>query len=552
MILDALVIALDLSRSMDAADIKPSRLARARFKINDILRKRVDGQTALLVYAAEPYVVSPLTDDTNTIIAQLPALVADLMPNQGSRPDRALRKAAELLRQAGATRGTVLLVSDGVDAAEAIPAARELNAAGIRTSVLGVGTESGGPIPAQGGFVKQANGDIVVARLDTRQLEALAREGGGTYRALTDDDTDIDALLRVAAPLAGDTADTGLQTDVWREEGPWLLLPLLPLVALLFRRGTLAVFVLAVCLPHSPASAFTAADLWTRPDQRAADLLEAGDPAAASDVFADPAWKAAAAYRAGNYAESLSALEGLDDIESVYNRGNSLARLDRFAEAMAAYENVLERDPEHQDARHNLELLQQLQDQENAEQNQGQNDKPNESSTQDQQAADGSEGQSGQQSRDGAEAEADAATNGGSPGRSGSEDMQNGSPDNAEAAANDNRDNMQAAQPETEANDGRSAGEDSAADAEQAAAASGSQEAKSADRGSSAAGESEDDSAAPDDRPGIAAARESGESEQATEQWLRKIPDDPGGLLRRKFMYQYRQSPQEQEEAEPW
>ncbi|KAF3983350.1 MAG: VWA domain-containing protein, partial [Methylococcales symbiont of Hymedesmia sp. n. MRB-2018] len=79
-----LVIALDLSRSMDAADITPSRLSRARFKVADILRQRKDGQTALIVYAADVFTVTPLTEDNETIISQISALTTDIMPSQGS------------------------------------------------------------------------------------------------------------------------------------------------------------------------------------------------------------------------------------------------------------------------------------------------------------------------------------------------------------------------------------------------------------------------------------------------------------------------------------
>ena len=123
----ALVIALDLSRSMDAEDLKPSRLVRARFKIADLLKQRKDGQTALLVYADDAYSVTPLTDDTDTILSQLKALTTDLMPQQGSRADRAMLKARDLLKQAGARGGDVLLISDGVNKDRDSAVAREVN-----------------------------------------------------------------------------------------------------------------------------------------------------------------------------------------------------------------------------------------------------------------------------------------------------------------------------------------------------------------------------------------------------------------------------------------
>lgn len=111
----ALVIALDLSSSMDAADIKPSRLTRARHKITDILKQRKLGQTALLVYAGSTFVVTPLTDDTATITSLLESLTTDIMPSQGTRTDKALLLAASLLKNADVRQGDILLVTDSIE-----------------------------------------------------------------------------------------------------------------------------------------------------------------------------------------------------------------------------------------------------------------------------------------------------------------------------------------------------------------------------------------------------------------------------------------------------
>ena len=102
----ALVILLDLSRSMAAADLKPSRLVRARLKVEDILRQRREGQTALVVFAGDAFAVTPLTDDHRTIEALLASLDPEIMPVQGSEPGRALEEGAELLHRAGLSMGT--------------------------------------------------------------------------------------------------------------------------------------------------------------------------------------------------------------------------------------------------------------------------------------------------------------------------------------------------------------------------------------------------------------------------------------------------------------
>ena len=111
---DALVIVLDLSYSMKAADLAPSRTDRARQKILDLLAQRREGQTALVAYAGDAFVVSPLTQDANTIKAMLGALDVSIMPVQGSELGEALSLAHDLLEGVSATSGEVIVITDSV------------------------------------------------------------------------------------------------------------------------------------------------------------------------------------------------------------------------------------------------------------------------------------------------------------------------------------------------------------------------------------------------------------------------------------------------------
>ncbi|MGZ8239486.1 MAG: vWA domain-containing protein, partial [Methylobacter sp.] len=190
----ALIIALDLSRSMDATDIKPSRLVMARYKIADILKQRKDGQTALLVYAGDAFTVTPLTDDTETIDSQLSALNTDIMPSQGSNTVSALEKAVELFKQAGLQKGSILLVTDGVDADKTLAAVKSLDK--YQLSILGVGTDDGAPVALpEGGFLKDEQGNIVVPKLNSSELKKLAQAGNGVYQTITANNEDIQAVL---------------------------------------------------------------------------------------------------------------------------------------------------------------------------------------------------------------------------------------------------------------------------------------------------------------------------------------------------------------------
>jgi Ca-activated chloride channel family protein len=504
---DAMVIALDLSRSMDASDINPSRLARARLKLRDILRARAGGETALVVYSANAFTVTPLTDDVDTIGSLINTLSPSLMPSRGSYPSAALTKAERLLEQAQITSGRVLLIADGGVTRSAEGVARRLRDAGHSVSVLAIGTEEGGPIPLErGGFVTDDAGNIALPKTDFRALQRLATAGGGKFARLTTDGSDLRAL-DVAARASNELRDDrgAQQLDRWADAGPWFLLLTLPLVALSFRRGWYAMGAFVLLLPGPRAEALTWQDLWATPDQQGVRLLEQGEPASAAEVFDDPAWRGSAAYRAGSYERSAEAFAALDGADARYNQGNALARAGEFDAAIAAYEAALEIEPEHEDARHNLELLRALQDQQSGEDQQGQQGDPSQQSGE----------QREQQSGDG---------------------EPQGQPEPGE----------QDGEPSQQDKAGESARQSAASDAEQADEIEALQQAM---REAEAAAEARDDQSAP---PMTMAERQMEEQEQALEQWLRRIPDDPGGLLRRKFRYQYRRQGVDQDGNELW
>ncbi|MFB3049342.1 MAG: VWA domain-containing protein, partial [Acidimicrobiia bacterium] len=166
-------------------------LARAKHKILDILKARQEGQTALVIFAGESFVVSPLTDDARTMKALVQSLETNLMPVQGSRPDLALHRGNDLLKQAGIPGGDLLLITDGDVEPATLETIKQVVSKGRRISILGVGTEDGAPIPEKGGFVKDENGVIVVSKVGSASLQSAARAGGGRFSMVTLDDSDL-------------------------------------------------------------------------------------------------------------------------------------------------------------------------------------------------------------------------------------------------------------------------------------------------------------------------------------------------------------------------
>jgi len=510
----AVVIALDLSRSMDAQDLTPSRLTRARLKILDILEARQSGQTALVVYSSNAFTVTPLTTDADTVAALVNSLSTDIMPSRGSYPVAAINKSKQLLEQAGVVFGEVLLVTDGGTSPAAERAAADLQSSGYSLSVLGVGTSQGAPIPrAGGGFVTDRSGNIVVPRLESRELRSLAAAGGGRFAALSADDSDLDVLL--SGPVgSGTTTDESLATDQWQEEGPWLLLLLVPMAAMAFRRGLVLVLLVFLLPIAEPAHAYSWGDLWRTKDQQAQIQLNEGKALEAGELFEDPAWQAVAKYRAGDFAPSAAGFAGQEDVDNLYNLGNALARLGEFATAIDAFEQVLEIDPDMEDALYNRDLLKDLLEQSQDSQSGEQGNQENAS-----ESGGGAEQSEGQSQSD--QAGEEGAT--GEPGAEGDSSVRD--------EENASQEDLEALQKELEK---------AAQEAQQQAGEAQEQQ-----------GMSQEDAES---------MRRAQEQRQAMEQWLRRIPNDPGGLLRRKFRYQYQRQGKDQDgnnlwpddEVQPW
>ncbi|MEM7027136.1 MAG: VWA domain-containing protein [Pseudomonadota bacterium] len=500
-----LVIALDLSLSMLADDIQPSRYERARYEISDLLGKRQEGQTALLVYAGDAFTVTPLTDDIQTIRSQLVALSPNIMPAPGSNTGLALALATDLLEQSGYREGHILFVTDEISNRYEtdIKAAVEK---GYQISVLGIGTENGVPIKLDnGGFLEAPDGSIVIPKLDKTALKTIADIGKGDYQTSQIEDNDVERLQALFSnkKIDGEQQSSDLNSDQWYEVGPWLLLPLLPLLALGFRKGMLCVLACLILVQPEPAMAFDWTSLWKNKDQRGHDALQNNNSELAAELFNDPKWQAAAQYKSENYTEAEAIFSNQSDIQSRYNLANTLARLGRYEDAIKLYDDVIAEDAEHEDAIFNRDLLKQNMEQQQQESDSDNNDSNSDAEQRQQQQSQQQESDSQQQQ---------------------SQQQGQAQPPQGEQQA------KQQPQGQSEPEQG---------DQEQQENAEQQQDKEVTDEE-----QSQNQIAEMQD--------ELDEGQQASEQWLRRIPDDPAGLLRRKFKYQYQQRDRAQTQENYW
>ena len=507
----ALILIMDLSPSMLAEDLKPSRLARARYKLIDILKTRSEGYSALVVYGGEAYTLSPLTEDSNTIISLVPTLQPSLLPVYGSNTEEAVETALQLAINGGYQQADLLLITDGV-ASQAFGTVQSMisKAGKFRLSILGVGTKQGAPIPTgSGSFVKDSNGAILIPKLSPASLQMLAQNSGGSYRTLSADDSDISALLDVTEGLFPDASkELERDFDLWDDQGFWLIFLLLPILLVSFRKGNIAIILLAPMLFPDSAAAFGWKDLWQTADQQANKALQAGDIETAQALFKDSQWRGSAAYKAGDYKTAIDDFLLIDSADSHYNRGNGLAQSGDLDAAIDAYNQALKLQPGMADAKANKELVEQLKRQQEQQQN-------SDSQQQDQQQSDDQQ-QDGQSSQEQDSQEKISQEK--------SSEDQSQQEEDAEAQ----KAQEQAAEQERQ----QQAMEESEALSEEEKALNEEEKALS-------------------DEEQEALSEEEKQAQQELQQWLRRVPDDPGGLLREKFRYQSRQRALEQRRPTP-
>lgn len=489
------MILLNLSSDMKEKDLTPSRLERAKYKIIDLLNGLKSAQSGLIVYTNEPFLITPLTEDKEIIINLLPAVNYDIMPSNGDRLDRAIDLAVEKFKNAGYFNGNIVIFSPDVGQRFdlALEAAKNAQNDKYAVSVL------------------------AVSRENNEKLKLISKYGGGVYENLSSSDRDVGAIDSFINTHISELKLSDNMQSTWKDAGYYL--SIIPLLCCLyfFRRG---IFVIALLLGVSKTAQAQMPDMFLNSNQQGYQAFSRGDFKTAAEKFEDANWKASALYRLGDYKAALKSFEQANDATGLYNQGNALAKGGKIPEAIKKYEEVLKLEPEHEDAKFNLEYLkrQQQQNQQNQLQNQQNN--------QQQQAQDN------QQQSQNNQGDNQEAQNSPENGEQNQQEPDNKQQDQKDAQSGENQQtpqDTQQGQGQAQPQQGDESDDERPRNNQPQGASAEPQNEGDEERETNAAGGNEKEDGGEND-----------EERQARIQKFREIPEDPGGLLKAFIAKEYR------------
>jgi Ca-activated chloride channel family protein len=206
-------IAVDLSQSMNAFDIQPSRLEKVKYELKKVVEAFNSDRIGLIIFSSEAFVQCPLTYDQSALNLFISTLNTSLVPNAGTDFGAPLNMALEKLSQNESPANQqkaeiILLISDGEDFGDDTQeAANKIVKSGIQLFTLGVGTETGSKIRQARGFKRDREGKEVVTRLNSKSLRKLAVDTGGKYFEINSEQNDVNRLIRGINEVEGELRD---------------------------------------------------------------------------------------------------------------------------------------------------------------------------------------------------------------------------------------------------------------------------------------------------------------------------------------------------------
>ena len=395
------MIALDVSKSMLAEDIKPNRLERAKQVISKIIDKLQDDKIGIVVFAGRAYLQMPMTSDHSAAKMYLSTASTDIVPTQGTVISQALKMSYAAFNTKEKKYRSIILISDGEDHDEdAIKVTKELTNEGVMVNTIGIGSPQGAPIMDNETheYKKDEEGNTVVTKLNEEELRSIAQNGNGLYQLLLSADETADNLHRKLMSI-GQTTLTDSSFAIYKNYFWYFLLAAFVILIIEFflpektNSGLVKSafsFVLLVTLVNTSFSQTTKKEII-----KGNDAYRKKQYAQATGAYQNALRKSpqnpTAFYNLGNALYKTSrpedALKAYDltaqttgsnilKQHAYYNGGVVLQSQKKLPECIKAYKNALKLNPNDEDARQNLErALQQQKNQEQKDKKQNQDKK---------------------------------------------------------------------------------------------------------------------------------------------------------------------------------
>jgi Ca-activated chloride channel family protein len=348
-----LIIALDLSQSMLAKDISPTRLERAKFKIHDLLIANPRAETTLLVYAGSTHTAIPFTTDYKIIKDQLDGLKPSMMPIKGTEFGVLFNKIETLLGDNKA-EGKILLITDDLADISIEEVSAFIQQNNVRLYIYPFATQSGAVVPS---FKKNS-------ALNLEKLNSLASLENVDFLEMTLDDSDVKDLGKVISDELVFEDEQDEEEENWKDNGYWLLFPIAFLFLFSFRKGwTLNLVFIAITFgsctdqDNVPSTDFKFSDLWYTQEYQAQKEYDAKNYLEAATKFNDPMRKGVAYFKAGDFLSAQTAFAQDTTVSGMYNLGLTYAKLGQLTESQKIFEKILEKDPSNKNANSNLKQI---------------------------------------------------------------------------------------------------------------------------------------------------------------------------------------------------
>lgn len=388
-----IMVTLDISRSMFASDMSPSRFEVAKRKVLDLislLRRESPGdRVGIVLFSGESYVLCPLTSDYSALKDYVNSITSQMIALQGSGLNDAIYTALYALKDSNAKFPTILLLTDGEDNRLNISEIkRVISAEGASLGILGFGTLEGAPIELRSGEnLRDNSGKVVISKLGEKELQEIASQVGARYLRATIGDSDLEAILGQGS--GGVSQREAQSVKVYKEFGPLLLWAVLFSVSLLAFWHKEAWILLLIILVQPSSSFALPPSLYD-----GYKAYKEGGFKEAEEIFRDAYTEdpsrldilqslASAMYKEGKFDEAKKLFDeavqkssdGRTKFEALYNRGNSELLGKKYADAIHSYEDALKIKKEDEHTKANLEIARQLLEKEKNQDNKDQKDK---------------------------------------------------------------------------------------------------------------------------------------------------------------------------------